>query len=218
MRTSAVCPATAGSPAYCLLRPLLRQTKLRPGQRVKQRRWHRRGLAFSSLPAFPVPHPTPPFSNRMVKNFPGTSTLLAKLGNPIAYPMIAPDLSLAVAKVLIAAAWVDGVIQPEEESFLHDFISRMPGIAEESWEDLRPMLERPVYEAERIRLLRDMRNLINDQKDRRFAIQAINQLFISDGKIAPEEEEAVRQMVSIVNGDESAVYQEMIKMIQRLAS
>lgn len=132
--------------------------------------------------------------------------------------MINQQLSLAVAKVLIAAAWVDGVVQPEEERFLRDFISRMPGIEEQTWEDLSPLLDRPIYEAERIRMLRDMRNLIIDQKDRRFAIQAINQLFISDGEIAPEEEEAVKQMVSIVNGDETAVYQEMLKMIQRLAS
>ncbi|MEO0795920.1 MAG: TerB family tellurite resistance protein [Verrucomicrobiota bacterium] len=132
--------------------------------------------------------------------------------------MIDPELSLAVAKVLIAAAWVDGVVQPEEENFLKDFISRMPGIGEHTWEELQPLIERPIYEAERIRLLRDMRNRIHDQKDRRFAIQAINQLFISDGEIAPEEEEAVKQMVTIVNGDESAVYQEMLKMIQRLAS
>ncbi|WP_309399894.1 TerB family tellurite resistance protein [Cerasicoccus maritimus] len=132
--------------------------------------------------------------------------------------MIKQELSLAVAKVLIAAAWVDGIVQEEEERFLRDFIIRMPGIDESTWEELAPMLERPIYEAERIRMLRDMRLLIADQKDRRFAIQAINQLFISDGEIAPEEEEAVRQMVSIINGDESAVYQEMLKMIQRLAS
>ncbi|WP_309385968.1 TerB family tellurite resistance protein [Cerasicoccus frondis] len=132
--------------------------------------------------------------------------------------MIKKELSLAVAKVLIAAAWVDGVVQPEEERFLSDFILRMPGIDENTWRDLSPLLERPIYEAERIRMLRDMRLLIADQKDRRFAIQAINQLFISDGEIAPEEEEAVRQMVSIINGDETAVYQEMLKMIQRLAS
>ncbi|MGE9295934.1 MAG: TerB family tellurite resistance protein [Puniceicoccales bacterium] len=131
--------------------------------------------------------------------------------------MINTELSLAVAKVLIAAAWVDGVVQPAEENFLRDFISRMPGIDENTWTDLQPMIERPVYEAERIRYLRDMRNQISDQKDRRFAIQAINQLFIADGEIAPEEEDAVRQMVSIINGDESAVYTEMLKMIQRLA-
>lgn len=132
--------------------------------------------------------------------------------------MIDQELSNAVAKVLIAAAWVDGVVQPEEERFLRDFITRMPGIDENTWDDLAPLLERPIYEAERIRMLRDMRNLILDQKDRRFAIQAINQLFISDGEIAPEEEEAVKQMVSIINGDETAVYQEMLKMIQKLAS
>lgn len=132
--------------------------------------------------------------------------------------MIKKELSFAVAKVLIAAAWVDGVVQPEEDRFLRDFITRMPGIDDESWEQLTPLLERPIYEAERIRMLRDMRLLIADQKDRRFAIQAINQLFISDGEIAPEEEAAVQQMVSIINGDETAVYQEMLKMIQRLAS
>jgi len=132
--------------------------------------------------------------------------------------MIDKELSLAIAKVLIAAAWVDGVVQPEEEQFLRDFVSRMPGIDNHTWDDLEPMLERPIYEAERIRYLRDMRNRIGDRKDRRFAIQAINQLFISDGEIAPEESEAVQQMVSIVNGDETAVYQEMLKMIQRLAS
>ncbi|WP_269541217.1 TerB family tellurite resistance protein [Cerasicoccus fimbriatus] len=132
--------------------------------------------------------------------------------------MIKKELSFAVAKVLIAAAWVDGVVQPEEDRFLRDFITRMPGIDDDAWEQLTPLLERPIYEAERIRMLRDMRLLIADQKDRRFAIQAINQLFISDGEIAPEEEAAVQQMVSIINGDETAVYQEMLKMIQRLAS
>jgi len=132
--------------------------------------------------------------------------------------MINKELSNAIAKVLIAAAWVDGVVQPEEERFLRDFIGRMPGIDEFTWQDLLPLIERPIYEAERIRMLRDLRNLIVDQKDRRFAIQAINQLFISDGEIAPEEEEAVKQIVSIINGDETAVYQEMLKMIQKLAS
>jgi len=132
--------------------------------------------------------------------------------------MINASLSLAVAKVLIAAAWVDGIVQPSEERFLRDFIARMPGITDETWEYLEPLLERPIYEAERIRYLRDMRNRITDQKDRRFAIQAINQLFIADGEIAPEEEDAVRQMVSIINGDETEVYQEMLRMIQRLAS
>ena len=45
-------------------------------------------------------------------------------------------IALALGRVIIAAAWVDGEIQQEEVSYLKDLLYQLPELPPESWGEL----------------------------------------------------------------------------------
>jgi len=59
---------------------------------------------------------------------------------------------LSLAKVMIAAAWADGVISNEEINCLKDLLFHMKGMTAQDWAVIDIYVESPVEAAERQRL------------------------------------------------------------------
>lgn len=128
--------------------------------------------------------------------------------------MDTPELSLALGKVLIAAAWADGVIQAQERSCLKDFLFKMPGIGEAEWRELEAYMATQIDENERICILQDFRKLVPTEAEKRFAIQAVQQIFIADGAVSPEEWDAIRQIVKMIQGADEEVMLEVSRVLR----
>lgn len=101
------------------------------------------------------------------------------------------NMILALAKVIIAAAWVDGNVSHEEINELKDLLFRMPDITGREWAMLEMYIEAPVGESERARLVEQLRAEIRSGSDKALALAALDDLTRVDGQVSSEEEAAL---------------------------
>ncbi|WP_309397215.1 TerB family tellurite resistance protein [Cerasicoccus maritimus] len=125
-----------------------------------------------------------------------------------------PEFSLALAKMLISAAWVDGEIQPAERDYLKDFVFSLPHMDESTWESLQTYFDNPIDDAERIYLLQELRRLLTRDTQLHLVTKSVRQVFMADGRVLPEEVKAARQITRILQGTEEDADQEMSNVMK----
>ena len=101
------------------------------------------------------------------------------------------DAIMALAKVMIAAAWSDGDISNEEMNSLKDLLFHLPEMTASDWAELDIYVETPVGEAERARLVADLQACIKSSQDKEIALTMINELVEADGEFSAEEQASV---------------------------
>lgn len=97
------------------------------------------------------------------------------------------EMIMALGKVMIAAAWADGQVTYEEVNSLKDLLFRLPGLNASDWAELDIYIESEVGDAERERLIEDLKVKLRNAKDKRLAMQAIDELVSADDIITDEE-------------------------------
>jgi uncharacterized tellurite resistance protein B-like protein len=95
---------------------------------------------------------------------------------------------MALAKVLIAAAWADGDLDHEEVNCMKDLLFQLPELSARQWASLQIYLEAPVDEGERARLLEGLRAAIRTPAERALALRMLDELVGADGQVTAEEE------------------------------
>ena len=105
---------------------------------------------------------------------------------------------MALAKVMIAAAWTDGSVTNEEMNSLKDLLFQLPEMTASDWAELDIYIETPVGEAERARLVADLQANLKSSQDKEIAITMIDELVSADGEITAEERESVEQIKSAI--------------------
>lgn len=111
------------------------------------------------------------------------------------------SLIMALAKVIIAAAWADGTISEDEEICLKDLLWRMPEIHAQQWHELEIYLVSPVGAAERERLVAELSQLVNSPDQRALALSTLDEMVNADGTLTASERDVVAE---IKNGLETA--------------
>ena len=92
-----------------------------------------------------------------------------------------------LAKLLIAAAWVDGELSNEEINALKDLLFTIPDISGEEWKQLEIYMDSPVTSEEREDLLARVLMGITSNKDKTLVVDTLTRLFQADGEISDEE-------------------------------
>ena len=113
--------------------------------------------------------------------------------------MSTQNLSLALAKVMIAAAWADGEVQPEEIVCLKEFILNMPDVDEEDWQHLDIYMSMPIDEEERLQLVEDLSLLVKSSEDEVFVMDALEMVFKADGVVSQEEFRTIEQVKNVLS-------------------
>ncbi|MGD8818777.1 MAG: TerB family tellurite resistance protein [Anaerolineae bacterium] len=104
-----------------------------------------------------------------------------------------PDeqLILTLAKVLIAAAWSDGELALEEINSMKDLLYQIPQLSARQWASLSMYIESPVDDAERARLVEELRSAIRTEQDKELTLTALDAMVAADGRTTDQEESAV---------------------------
>lgn len=97
------------------------------------------------------------------------------------------DFDLLLGRALIAAAWADGQLDPNEREALEDLLLGLPELAPETWRALHADLDRPVRAEHRQRLIGELESAISDTGRCERARDLIEALA---ARLEPESEEA----------------------------
>lgn len=116
--------------------------------------------------------------------------------------MASGTLIVALAKVLIAAAWADNDLDVEEVNIMKDLLFRLPRSANDGqfaytaneWAEIEMYIESPVADAERARLISDLQQELHAPADRELVLRALDDLVHADGVVSDEDRAVVEEI------------------------
>jgi uncharacterized tellurite resistance protein B-like protein len=120
-------------------------------------------------------------------------------------------LVMTLAKVLIAAAWAGGELAHEEINSMKDLLFRLPDLSARQWATLQMYIESPVGEAERTRLIEDLRAAIASPADRELALSSLQAMMEADGQISAEEEAVMAEITATIESVDVGILGRLVK-------
>jgi uncharacterized tellurite resistance protein B-like protein len=125
------------------------------------------------------------------------------------------SLILALAKVLIAAAWADGELLHEEVNSMKDLLWRLPQLSARQWASLQIYLEAPIDEAERARLVEMLQGALRSPQDRALALRTLDEMLHADGEVTEEEERAAAEIREAIESVDLGLLSRLVKGMAR---
>lgn len=112
---------------------------------------------------------------------------------------------LTLAKVLVAAAWADGVLSTDEvNSMKRDLLTKIPNLSTQQWASVAIYFDSPVDEAERTRLIQQLRSQITTPLGKQLVFDALDDLVAADGAVSDEERRVVDEVKAAIESGNSA--------------
>ena len=111
------------------------------------------------------------------------------------------QIPLVVGKAVIAIAWADGIIQPEEINCIRDMLEEAPEISAGKRETLNDLLQRPIQLTEREVIMDELAGLLHNREERNFAIYWIDKMVHSKDTTVIQEREIHKKLIKRLMGD-----------------
>ena len=105
-----------------------------------------------------------------------------------------PAFNVALGKILIAAAWVDGELNRREMTCLKNLILQLPGITFDDWRKLKIYLAYPISKKEQQSIAKDFLDHVYLTEHRKSAWDALVKVFQADGRLNIEEKEFAEEL------------------------
>jgi len=135
-------------------------------------------------------------------------------------------LILALARVIIATAWVDGEITAEEVNSLKDLLYQLPNIGYEGglqmsgreWSRLEMYLESPIDAAERQRLIADLQYQLRSNRDKKLVMDALDDMAHIDGDISAAEEALITDIKAAIRDVDVSLFGNLGRLVSGAVS
>lgn len=121
------------------------------------------------------------------------------------------QLIMTLAKVLIAAAWADGTLTHDEINGMKDLLFRLPQLSARQWASLAMYIETPVDDAERARLVEELRNAIGSAQDKELALATLDEMIQADGQVTGDEEAVVAEIKAAIDAVDIGLLSRLVK-------
>ena len=114
---------------------------------------------------------------------------------------------LTLAKVLVATAWADGGLSNDEiNSMKRELLTRIPNLSTQQWASVAIYIDSPVDEAERTRLIQQLRSQITTPLGKQLVFDSLDALVAVDGRVNEEEHRIVEEIkAALETGNASGV-------------
>lgn len=115
-----------------------------------------------------------------------------------------PAFNVALGKILICAAWVDGELNQREMNCLKNLILQFPGISFEDWRKLKIYLAYPIGKKEQDSIAKDFIERVYLTEHRKKAWNALVTVLQSDGRVNIAEKKFAEELdAALVENSES---------------
>ena len=94
---------------------------------------------------------------------------------------------------------------------MKDLLYYLPRLSARQWASLQMYIEAPVDEAERARLVEDLRDAIRSPEHRDLALKTLDEMLWADGEVTQEEERVVAEIKSAVESVDIGLLSRLVK-------
>ena len=112
------------------------------------------------------------------------------------------NMLMTLGKVIIAVAWADGQVTREEVNSLKTMLLRLPKLSAREWARLEMYIETPVDEAERNRLVEELRQSISSQSDKELVRTALQDMVHADDVVTADEQQVMAEISAAIDSVE----------------
>ncbi|MFC1633272.1 TerB family tellurite resistance protein [Planctomycetota bacterium] len=119
-----------------------------------------------------------------------------------------------LAKLLVAAAWVDGELANEEINALKDLLFNLENVTGKEWAQLEIYMDSPVDAEERDALLSQVLEQIRSERDKELVIGMLENLFKADGVVTKAEQAVLEEIRESVSGVSTGLLDRFSKLIK----
>lgn len=123
------------------------------------------------------------------------------------------ERTLALGKVLIAAAWVDHEVSLDEVNNLKDLLFRLPEMTSQDWARLQMYIDDPVSDSERDRLVMDLEKQIRNNEDLSWIEDTLEDFVAADGNVTPEERQVVDEIIQELEAGNTSIFGKLGKAV-----
>ncbi len=131
------------------------------------------------------------------------------------------NMAMTLAKVLIAAAWVDGNLDHEEINSLKDLLFRFPRqrsdtgfeLTANEWAELDIYIHSPVGSTERIRLIEQLQGALRKPEDRALVISALEDLVQADGEVTTTEQAVLGEIRAAMKAVDLNIFAQLKRLL-----
>lgn len=116
------------------------------------------------------------------------------------------DLIMTLGKVIIAAAWADGEITTNEENCLKDLIFNLPDVTARQWEELEIYMDSPVGDAERARLVAELRDATRSEEQKALIMSTLRRMVGADSDVTEKEQAIIDEVQQSLESAEVGIW------------
>lgn len=115
---------------------------------------------------------------------------------------------------LIAAAWADGELSPEELQSLKDLLFALPGLRPEHWSELERRADIPVSTQERERITESLSRSIANEDERALVLGALDALLRADAPFGESERSALQSIQNAIRAENRSLWEDLKGLFQ----
>jgi len=119
-----------------------------------------------------------------------------------------------LAKLVIAAAWVDGELANEEINALKDLLFNLENVTGKEWAQLEIYMDSPVSAEEREALLSRVLEHTRSEQDRKWVVETLENLFRADGVVTKAEQAVLEEITESVSDASTGLLGRLSKLIR----
>lgn len=117
--------------------------------------------------------------------------------------MVDTELILTLAKTLIAVSWADGELTPDEITNMKETLARIPNLPARDWMAVEMYIDSPVDDAERARLVGELRQRMTTPESKTLVFQALDDMLAWTDAVTPEERQALDEVKRAIESGDS---------------
>jgi uncharacterized tellurite resistance protein B-like protein len=131
------------------------------------------------------------------------------------------NLALTLAKVIIAAGWADGRMSPDEINSLKDLLYRLPQaqsgkgleLTGRDWTLLDMYIQSPIDSTERSRLVGELQHALRNPRDRKLALEGLEELIQADGEVTDNERAVVAEIRAALESVDLGIFAQIGRLM-----
>jgi len=128
--------------------------------------------------------------------------------------MARSDVVMSLAKVIIAAAWADGEMSNDEINSLKDLLFRLPDMTASDWARLEMYIEEPVSQAERARLVEELKARMASRSEKELALNALDEMMQADGMVTISERAVIDEIKASIQDADVGILPQLGRLVR----